>query len=98
MSNPDDTVGGALTPADLGIRVNPVAVAIIATAFARGAEVVERAVAENEIPIPVPYGRAGRQEDVAGLAVFSAFEDSTYGTISLLHLGGLKTSKLRGTA
>ena len=83
------TRGAALEYSDAGIRVNGVAPGQIATEFTEGwsAEATELA-AEGELLKPVPLGRAGTPEDVAGAYLFLASSDAAYMTGELIHVDG----------
>lgn len=83
------TRGTALELSDHGIRVNAVAPGQIATEFAEGwrEEAVE-AAENDELLKPVPLGRAGFPEDVAGAMLFLASDDAEYITGELLHVDG----------
>lgn len=83
------TRGAALEYASEGIRVNGVAPGQIATEFTDGwTEQAKRRVAEDELLKPVPLGRAGTPEDVAGAYLFLASEDAAYVTGELIHVDG----------
>ncbi|MXV60543.1 glucose 1-dehydrogenase [Natronorubrum sp. JWXQ-INN-674] len=83
------TRGAALEYADDGIRVNGVAPGQIATEFTEGwKDQAEEMVAEDELLKPVPLGRAGTPEDVAGAYLFLASDDGAYVTGELLHVDG----------
>jgi NAD(P)-dependent dehydrogenase (short-subunit alcohol dehydrogenase family) len=83
------TRGAAVELAPEGIRVNAVAPGVVATEFgSSGSAATEEAVAAGETTKPVPLGRAGRPEDVAGSALFLASEDAAYVTGELLFVDG----------
>ena len=83
------TRGAALELGEHGIRVNGVAPGQIATEFIDGwSERAKNAVTENELIKPVPLGRAGKPEDVAGVYLFLASDDARYITGDLLHVDG----------
>jgi NAD(P)-dependent dehydrogenase (short-subunit alcohol dehydrogenase family) len=83
------TRGTALELAEHGIRVNAVAPGQIATEFVDGWSDEAREAARNdELLKPVPLGRAGTPEDVAGAYLFLASEDATYVTGELVHVDG----------
>jgi NAD(P)-dependent dehydrogenase (short-subunit alcohol dehydrogenase family) len=79
----------ALELADQGIRVNAVAPGQIATEFFEGwtEEAIEGA-RENEFVKPVPLGRAGQPEDIAGSVLFLASEDAGYVTGETVFVDG----------
>ncbi|WP_121823613.1 SDR family NAD(P)-dependent oxidoreductase [Halostella salina] len=79
------TRGAALELAEHGIRVNGVAPGQIATEISEGwTEEAE----EGEFLKPVPQGRAGRPEDVAGATLFLASDAASYTTGELVHVDG----------
>jgi len=83
------TRGAALELADHGIRVNAVAPGQIATEFGQGwSEEAVEAVENDELLKPVPLGRAGFPEDVAGAMLFLAGDDAEYVTGELIHVDG----------
>jgi NAD(P)-dependent dehydrogenase (short-subunit alcohol dehydrogenase family) len=83
------TRGAALELAEHGVRVNAVAPGQIATEFTEGlTEEQSRLAREGEHLKPVPLGRAGRPEDIAGAALFLASEDASYVTGELLYVDG----------
>lgn len=83
------TRGAALEYAEHGIRINGVAPGQIATEFTEGwSEQAHEMVAENELLKPVPLGRAGTPEDVAGAYLFLASDDGRYVTGELLYVDG----------
>lgn len=83
------TRGAALELGEHGIRVNGVAPGQIATEFVDGwSERAKNAVTEDELLKPVPLGRAGTPEDVAGVYLFLASDDARYITGDLLHVDG----------
>jgi NAD(P)-dependent dehydrogenase (short-subunit alcohol dehydrogenase family) len=79
------TRGAALELAEHDIRVNAVAPGQIATEFLEG---WTEEAQEGEFLKPVPQGRAGRPEDVAGAALYLASEQAGYTTGELLHVDG----------
>ncbi len=83
------TRGAALEYASEGIRINGVAPGQIATEFTDGwKDKATEMVAEDELLKPVPLGRAGTPEDVAGAYLFLASDDSAYITGELLNVDG----------
>jgi len=83
------TRGAALELAEHGIRVNAVAPGQIATEFGQGwSEEAVEAVENDELLKPVPLGRAGFPEDVAGAMLFLAGDDAEYVTGELIHVDG----------
>lgn len=83
------TRGAALEFAEYGIRVNGVAPGQIATEFLEGWTEEATAGARNGTFLkPIPLGRAGRPEDVAGAFVFLASDDAAYITGELIHVDG----------
>jgi len=83
------TRGTALELAEHGIRVNAVAPGQIATEFVEGwSETARRAARNDELIKPVPLGRAGTPEDVAGAYLFLASDDAAYVTGELVHVDG----------
>jgi NAD(P)-dependent dehydrogenase (short-subunit alcohol dehydrogenase family) len=83
------TRGAALELAEHGIRVNAVAPGQIATEFGQGwSEEAVEAVENDELLKPVPLGRAGFPEDVAGATLFLAGDDAEYVTGELIHVDG----------
>mgnify|MGYP000654590253 CR=1 FL=1 len=79
----------ALELAGEGIRVNAVAPGQIATEFTEGLAERQRELArEGEHLKPVPLGRAGEPEDVAGAYLFLASEAAAYVTGELLFVDG----------
>ncbi|WP_129114828.1 SDR family NAD(P)-dependent oxidoreductase [Halegenticoccus tardaugens] len=83
------TRGSALELSEHEIRVNAVAPGQIATEFAEGwTEEAEEKGARGELLKPIPLGRAGTPEDVAGAALFLASDDARYVTGELLHVDG----------
>lgn len=83
------TRNAALELADHGIRVNAVAPGQIATEFFEGwtEEAVEGA-REDAFLKPVPLGRAGHPEDIAGPILFLASEAAGYVTGESLYVDG----------
>lgn len=83
------TRGAALEYAEHGIRVNGVAPGQIATEFTEGwSEQAREAAANDELLKPVPLGRAGTPEDVAGAYLFLASDDASFVTGHLLYVDG----------
>ena len=83
------TRGTALEFAEHDIRVNAVAPGQIATEFTEGwSEEAVEATEQGELIKPVPLGRAGFPEDVAGAMLFLASDDAAYITGELLHVDG----------
>ena len=83
------TRGTALELAEHGIRVNAVAPGQIATEFLEGwSEEAVEAAENDDLLKPVPLGRAGYPEDVAGAMLFLASDDAEYITGELLHVDG----------
>jgi len=83
------TRGTALELAEHGIRVNAVAPGQIATEFGEGwSEEAVEAVENDELLKPVPLGRAGFPEDIAGAMLFLASDDAEYVTGELIHVDG----------
>lgn len=85
------TRGTALELAEHDIRVNAVAPGQIATEFTEGwSEDAQEAAGDGGDGFlkPVPLGRAGHPEDVAGAALFLASEDASYLTGELLYVDG----------
>ena len=83
------TRGAALELGGHGIRVNGVAPGQIATEFIDGwSERAKNAVSADELLKPVPLGRAGTPEDVAGAYLFLASDDARYITGDLLQVDG----------
>jgi glucose 1-dehydrogenase len=79
----------ALELADEGIRVNAVAPGQIATEIVPGLAERQRELARTEGHLkPVPLGRAGEPEDVAGAYLFLASEAADYVTGELLFVDG----------
>ncbi|MFC6719136.1 SDR family NAD(P)-dependent oxidoreductase [Natrialbaceae archaeon GCM10025810] len=83
------TRGSALELAEHGIRVNAVAPGQIATEFLEGwtEEATEKA-ASDDLLKPVPLGRAGTPEDLAGAYLYLASEDASYVTGEMLYVDG----------
>ncbi|WP_323191956.1 SDR family NAD(P)-dependent oxidoreductase [Halostella sp. PRR32] len=79
------TRGAALELAEDGIRVNGIAPGQIATEIDEGW--TEEAEGGDFLK-PVPQGRAGRPEDLAGAALFLASEQAGYVTGELVHVDG----------
>jgi NAD(P)-dependent dehydrogenase (short-subunit alcohol dehydrogenase family) len=82
------TRGAALELADRDVRVNAVAPGHIATEFGSGAEKKKEAVKAGDLTKPVPLGRAGVPEDIAGAVLFLASEEADYVTGELLYVDG----------
>ncbi len=83
------TRGAALELADHDIRVNAVGPGQIATEFIDGwSEDAPAAAAKDELIKPVPAGRAGTPEDVAGAALYLASDDADYVTGEVLMVDG----------
>lgn len=81
------TLSAAVELAEHDVRVNAIAPGRIATEFGLlDAEETERSGGEGIKPIPA--GRAGRPEDVAGAALYLACEDADYVTGELLYVDG----------
>jgi NAD(P)-dependent dehydrogenase (short-subunit alcohol dehydrogenase family) len=79
------TRGAALELAEHGIRVNAVAPGQIATEISEG---WTEEAKDGEFLKPVPLGRAGTPEDIAGPALFLVSEDAAYVTGVLLDVDG----------
>ena len=82
------TRGAALELADHDVRVNAVAPGHIATEFGSGSEKKKAAVKAGNLTKPVPLGRAGVPEDIAGAVLFLASEEASYVTGELLYVDG----------
>jgi NAD(P)-dependent dehydrogenase (short-subunit alcohol dehydrogenase family) len=83
------TRGSALELAEHGIRVNAVAPGQIATEFLEGwTDEATRKAANDELLKPVPLGRAGTPQDLAGAFLYLASEDARYVTGELLFVDG----------
>ncbi|PSQ05290.1 short-chain dehydrogenase [Halobacteriales archaeon QS_4_69_31] len=83
------TRGSALELAEHGIRVNAVAPGHIATEFVEGwTEEAKQTIADDEMIKPVPLGRAGLPEDVAGAFLYLASEEASYVTGELVTVDG----------
>jgi NAD(P)-dependent dehydrogenase (short-subunit alcohol dehydrogenase family) len=83
------TRGASLELAQAGIRVNGVAPGQIATEFTEGwSEQAREMVQNDELLKPVPLGRAGTPEDVAGAYLFLASDAAAYVTGELVHVDG----------
>lgn len=83
------TRGAALDLAEHGIRVNGVAPGQIATEFFEGwtEDAIEGAKADDFLK-PVPLGRAGLPQDIAGPVLFLASEDAGYVTGETVYVDG----------
>lgn len=83
------TRGAALELGEEGIRVNAVAPGQIATEFFEGwSEQAVEMVDDDDLLKPVPLGRAGFPEDVAGAFLYLASDAADYVTGELLHVDG----------
>jgi len=83
------TRGTALELSDYGIRVNAVAPGQIATEFAEGWTQQAHEMLENDEFIkPIPLGRVGYPEDVAGGVLFLASEEADYITGQVVGVTG----------
>ena len=83
------TRGSALELAEHGIRVNAVAPGHIATEFVEGwTEEAKQTIADDEMIKPVPLGRAGLPEDIAGAFLYLASEEASYVTGELVTVDG----------
>jgi NAD(P)-dependent dehydrogenase (short-subunit alcohol dehydrogenase family) len=83
------TRSAALELAEHGVRVNGLAPGRTATAFgASSAAEKRRSVAEGEMLKPIPMGRAGAPEDVAGAALFLASDSASYVIGETFHVDG----------
>ncbi|WP_266075296.1 SDR family NAD(P)-dependent oxidoreductase [Haladaptatus caseinilyticus] len=83
------TRGTALELAEHGIRVNAVAPGQIATEFVDGlAEQMKEDARTGGFLKPIPLGRPGYPEDIAGAALFLTSEAAGYVTGELLHVDG----------
>ncbi len=83
------TRGAALELAEEGIRVNAVAPGQIGTEFIDGwSEEAPEAAKNDDLIKPVPLGRAGTPEDVAGAYLFLASEEAGYVTGDLVSVDG----------
>lgn len=83
------TQNAALELSEHGIRVNAVAPGHIATEIVEGwADEAMGAVENNELIKPVPLGRAGTPQDVAGTYLYLASEAATYVTGELAFVDG----------
>ncbi|MFC7021195.1 MULTISPECIES: SDR family NAD(P)-dependent oxidoreductase [Haloarcula] len=83
------TRGAALELAEHDIRVNAIGPGQIATEFIDGwsEEAPEKAATDGLIK-PVPAGRAGTPEDIAGAALYLASDDADYVTGEVLMVDG----------
>lgn len=83
------TRGAALDLADHGIRVNGVAPGQIATEIIDGwSDDAPVAAKEGEFIKPVPLGRAGYPNDVAGTVLFLASDEAEYITGEIIMVDG----------
>ena len=83
------TRGAALELGEHGIRVNAVAPGHIATEFLEGwTEEAQETITDDEMIKPVPLGRAGFPDDVAGAFCYLASEEASYVTGELLTVDG----------
>lgn len=83
------TRGSALELAEHDIRVNAVAPGHIATEFLEGwSEEAPETIEKDEMVKPVPLGRAGYPEDIAGAFLYLASEDASYVTGELVTVDG----------
>lgn len=83
------TRGAALEFASEGIRVNAIGPGQIATEFVEGwSEEAREKAANDELLKPVPLGRAGTPEDVAGAYLFLASDEAAYVTGELVNVDG----------
>lgn len=83
------TRGSALELAEHDIRVNAVAPGQIATEFLEGwTEEAKEKAASDELIKPVPLGRAGTPEDLAGAFLYLASEDASYVTGEMVFVDG----------
>ena len=83
------TRGAALELSDHGIRVNAVAPGHIATEFVDDlSEDAPREAENDEMIKPVPLGRAGYPEDIAGAFLYLASEAAGYVTGELVTVDG----------
>jgi NAD(P)-dependent dehydrogenase (short-subunit alcohol dehydrogenase family) len=83
------TRGSALELAEHDIRVNAVAPGHIATEFLEGwSEEAPETIGKDEMIKPVPLGRAGYPEDIAGAFLYLASEDASYVTGEVLIVDG----------
>lgn len=76
----------AIELAPQGIRVNAIGPGTIATEMARGAYADPSL--QNKILPRTPLGRLGRPEEIAGIALFLATDDSSYMTGKTLYADG----------
>lgn len=83
------TRGAALELASEGIRVNATAPGQIATEFTEdGTESTQERAGDDGFLKPIPMGRAGFPDDVAGATLFLASDRAGYTTGELLHVDG----------
>lgn len=83
------TRGAALELAEHGIRVNAVAPGQIATEFVDGlTEQMEEDARTGGFLKPIPLGRPGYPDDIAGAALYLTSEGANYVTGELLHVDG----------
>jgi glucose 1-dehydrogenase len=83
------TRGAALELASEGIRVNATAPGQIATEFTEdGTESTQERAGDDGFLKPIPMGRAGFPDDVAGATLFLASDGAGYTTGELLHVDG----------
>jgi NAD(P)-dependent dehydrogenase (short-subunit alcohol dehydrogenase family) len=83
------TRGAALELADHDIRVNAVGPGQIATEFIDGwSEEAPEAAETDSLIKPVPAGRAGTPEDIAGAVLYLASDDADYVTGEVLMVDG----------
>jgi NAD(P)-dependent dehydrogenase (short-subunit alcohol dehydrogenase family) len=83
------TRAAALELAEYGIRVNGISPGQISTEMVPGlTEEQARRVEEGDLLKPVPLGRSGRPEDLAGAVCFLASDDADYVTGEELFVDG----------
>ncbi|KAB1185341.1 MULTISPECIES: SDR family NAD(P)-dependent oxidoreductase [Haloferax] len=83
------TRGAALELAEHDIRVNAVGPGQIATEFIDGwSEEAPAAAESDELIKPVPLGRAGTPDDIAGAVLYLASDDAAYVTGEVLMVDG----------
>lgn len=83
------TRGAALELADHDIQVNAIGPGQIATEFIDGwSETAPEAAERDDLIKPVPAGRAGTPQDVAGAALYLASDDAAYVTGEVLMVDG----------
>lgn len=80
------TRAAAQDTASIGVRINAIAPAFIATNMTKG--ILESEEWSNMVKSNTPLGYVGKPEDIAGAAAYLASDEASYVTGEILHVDG----------